>query len=57
MRRNIFEIILNIILVPIFIIGSLISKFFKDIANSFYKKLVAFIATFLLICLLSYFLN
>lgn len=57
MKRNIFEIILNVVVVPIFVIGTCISKLFKDVVNSFYKKLVAFIATVTLIYLISYFLK
>jgi len=58
---NIFETILNFILRfvvgPILVIIFLFRKFFKDIMKTLYGKIVTFIATVILIYLISLFLK
>jgi len=51
-NMNIFETILNLILrfivVPIFLIGSLLFKFFSDVLKNLYVRMVAIVAAVIL---------
>jgi len=58
---DIFEAILNFIfrfiIWPVWLIISFVLKFFKDVVNHLYGKVVVIVATGILIYLISYFLN